>query len=151
MDRIRLLKKPNKPVSLPRQGALPPDVHDFEQQSIDAINAALAARRPLLIRGEPGVGKSQLARAAAHQLKRALITFVVDSRTEFSDWPTLKSVVRFTRISMKPNSDSPKKNIFGPAHYGGPLTGTVRRNGPSIRGSHMSDRKNGNRWTEPCF
>ena len=85
MDRIKLLEKPNKPVPLPRQGALPPDVHDFEQDSIDAINTALAARRPLLIRGEPGVGKSQLARAAAHELKRALITFVVDSRTESRD------------------------------------------------------------------
>jgi hypothetical protein len=35
-----------------------------------AINAALAAGRPLLVRGEPGVGKSQLALAAARALDR---------------------------------------------------------------------------------
>lgn len=50
-----------------------------------AIDAALAADRPLLIRGEPGVGKTQLAWAAAARLKRALVTFAVDSRTESRD------------------------------------------------------------------
>jgi MoxR-like ATPase len=87
MDRIKLLEIDdlNEPVGLPKQGASPRESHLFEQSSIDAINAALGARRPLLVRGEPGVGKSQLARAAAQCLKRALITFVVDSRTESRD------------------------------------------------------------------
>ena len=85
MDQIKLLKDPGKPIPLPVVGTLPPDLHVFEQRSIDAINAALAALRPLLVRGEPGIGKSQLARAAAHQLGRAFISFVVDSRTESRD------------------------------------------------------------------
>ncbi len=85
MERPKLLQNPGEPVPLPVVGALPPDVHVFEQRSVDAINTALAARRPLLVRGEPGVGKSQLARAAAHQLGRAYISFVVDSRTESRD------------------------------------------------------------------
>lgn len=85
MERIKLLANPGVPISLPVIGALPPDVHVFEQPSVDAINTALAARRPLLIRGEPGVGKSQLARAAAHVLARSFISFVVDSRTESRD------------------------------------------------------------------
>jgi MoxR-like ATPase len=38
-----------------------------------------------LVRGEPGVGKSQLARAAAKELGRAYIKYVVDSRTESRD------------------------------------------------------------------
>jgi MoxR-like ATPase len=50
-----------------------------------AIRAALAARRPLLVRGEPGVGKTQLAFAAANVLKRPLVSKVVDSRTEARD------------------------------------------------------------------
>jgi MoxR-like ATPase len=64
---------------------VPEQVHLFEQKSIDAINAALAARRPLLIRGEPGVGKSQLARAAAKSLKRAYVSYVVDAHSESKD------------------------------------------------------------------
>lgn len=59
--------------------------HIFEQADIDAIEAALAARRPLLVRGEPGVGKSQLARAAAMALKWGFCRKVVDSRTEARD------------------------------------------------------------------
>jgi MoxR-like ATPase len=39
--------------------------HVLDRTSQLAINAALAAGRPLLVRGEPGVGKSQLALAAA--------------------------------------------------------------------------------------
>jgi MoxR-like ATPase len=41
--------------------------------------------RPLLVRGEPGVGKTQLAEAAAAVLERAFYPFVVDSRTESRD------------------------------------------------------------------
>ena len=50
-----------------------------------AIRAAIAARRPLLVRGEPGTGKTQLAWAAAAMLKRPLLTFTVDSNTESRD------------------------------------------------------------------
>jgi len=60
-------------------------VHVFDQDSIAAINAAIAAQRPLLIRGEPGTGKSQLARAVAKQLKYAFFSFVVDSHCESRD------------------------------------------------------------------
>lgn len=60
-------------------------VHIFEITSIYAVNAAIASGRPLLIRGEPGVGKSQLARAAAKWLQRVFIPFTVDIRTEAQD------------------------------------------------------------------
>jgi MoxR-like ATPase len=59
--------------------------HRFEPRQLKAINAALAASRPLLVRGEPGIGKSQLARAAAKALQRAFIQHVVDARTESRD------------------------------------------------------------------
>ncbi len=57
----------------------------FDATAKDAINAALAINRPLLIKGEPGVGKSQLAKAAAVALERAYIPFVVNSCTEAKD------------------------------------------------------------------
>jgi MoxR-like ATPase len=70
---------------LPAAGNRPPQFHVFDGDSIDAIDAALAAQRPLLLRGEPGIGKSQLARAAALVLRRAYVQEVVDARTESSD------------------------------------------------------------------
>jgi MoxR-like ATPase len=72
-------------VRLPARGVLPKQTHVFDIDSIRAINAALAARRPLLVRGEPGIGKSQLARAAAKQLRRPYLQHVVDARTESQD------------------------------------------------------------------
>lgn len=66
-------------------GDMPEAVHQFGPRQIRAINAALAARRPLLVRGEPGSGKSQLARAAAKALGRAFIPYTVDVRTESRD------------------------------------------------------------------
>src|SRR6267142_19667 len=42
-----------------------------------AVNAALALERPLLIRGEPGTGKTLLAEAVAESLAVRLITWTV--------------------------------------------------------------------------
>jgi MoxR-like ATPase len=72
-------------VRLPRHGGIGDQVHLFDLRQARAINAALAAGRPLLVRGEPGTGKSQLARAAAQVLGRAYIQYVVDSQTESRD------------------------------------------------------------------
>ncbi|MCB1777225.1 MAG: MoxR family ATPase, partial [Candidatus Competibacteraceae bacterium] len=76
---------PGKSVPLERSQSTPEQVHVFSQREIDAIEAALAARRPLLVCGEPGIGKSQLARAAAVDLGRAYVQHVVDSGTESRD------------------------------------------------------------------
>ncbi|HEX9620243.1 MAG TPA: MoxR family ATPase [Polyangiaceae bacterium] len=72
-------------VRLEQRGTLPAPAHVFDERSINAVNAALAARRPLLVRGEPGTGKSQLARATAEHLGRPLISKVIDNRTEARD------------------------------------------------------------------
>ena len=58
------------------------DVHEFLDADIDALNAALAAKRPLLLRGEPGVGKTQLAIAAAINLGWGYCETIVDGRTD---------------------------------------------------------------------
>ncbi len=72
-------------IKLTGTGDMPEAVHQFESRQIRAVNAALAARRPLLVRGEPGIGKSQLARAAAAALGRAFVSYTVDARTESRD------------------------------------------------------------------
>ncbi|MEX1368359.1 MAG: MoxR family ATPase [Nannocystaceae bacterium] len=71
--------------TLPELPGLPATPHRFERRSLHAINAALAAGRPLLVRGEPGTGKSQLARAAAFLLGRSYVWRVMDVQTKVSD------------------------------------------------------------------
>src|SRR5258706_4364108 len=50
-----------------------------------AVNASLALERPLLIRGEPGTGKTLLAEAVAEALSLRLITWNVKSTTRAQD------------------------------------------------------------------
>ncbi len=47
-----------------------------------AVNAAITLERPLLIKGEPGTGKTQLAFEVADALKAPLITWHVKSTTK---------------------------------------------------------------------
>ena len=51
----------------------------------DAIDLTVASGRPLLVRGLPGTGKSDLARAAAEYLQRAFVYEVITARTEPQD------------------------------------------------------------------
>ena len=75
----------NEPFDLPTRGSWPASRHIFDEESANAILMAWAAERPLLVRGEPGTGKSQLARAAAEELGRLFVSEVVHSRTEPQD------------------------------------------------------------------
>lgn len=59
--------------------------HFWDERSLYAVVAAVAAGRPLLVRGEPGTGKTQLARAAAHLLNRRFIGVVVQPYLEAQD------------------------------------------------------------------
>ncbi len=93
-------------------------VHVFEQREIDAVNAALAACRPLLVRGEPGIGKSQLARAAAAVLGRAFVTYVVDARTESRDllWH-YDAVARLADAQLLGTLDKPDTSSLAVQNY----------------------------------
>lgn len=82
---MKFLSSEQLELELPAGGHLPATYHVFEPDDVRAINAALAAHRPLLVRGEPGTGKSQLARAAAQGLGRAFVSTVIDARTEPGD------------------------------------------------------------------
>lgn len=74
-----------KPYVLPAMGGRRASAHVFDLKSILAVNTALACNRPLLVRGEPGAGKSQLARAVAVALERVFVSRFVDVRTEAQD------------------------------------------------------------------
>lgn len=103
------------PVHLEALGGLTQSVHVIDKKSIDALNAALAARRPLLVRGEPGTGKSQLARAAAVLLERNFVAHAVDARTETRDLLyTVDAVARLAAAQLmgamhKTDADTEKR------------------------------------------
>jgi MoxR-like ATPase len=76
---------PTVPFDLEPVDGWPAQRHQFESDSVWAVQAALATCRPLLVRGEPGTGKSQLARAAAQVMNRPFLYQVITSRTEVTD------------------------------------------------------------------
>jgi len=74
-----------KEIELPATGSWPASRHRFDDEQVRALRAAEAAGRPLLVRGDPGTGKSQLAHAAAAATRRLFLSVVVDARSEASD------------------------------------------------------------------
>ncbi|MBK6853587.1 MAG: MoxR family ATPase [Burkholderiales bacterium] len=59
--------------------------HQWSARERDALALAAAANRPLLVRGEPGTGKTQLARAAAAHLGWDLEAVTIHARYEPQD------------------------------------------------------------------
>ncbi len=58
----------------------------FDSQVLDAINAALYLRRPLLVEGQPGTGKTSLAYAIAYELKLGpVLSWAVTSRSTLKE------------------------------------------------------------------
>ena len=51
----------------------------------DAVNVAVALEKPLLVRGEPGTGKTVLAEAIAESLVMELISWNIKSTTKAQD------------------------------------------------------------------
>ena len=99
------------PSILPAMASWPQAAHVFEPEHIVALRAAEAAGRPLLVRGDPGTGKSQLAHAAAVAARRQFLSLVVDARTEATDmmW-RFDAVARLAdaHLASVPGSSAPK-------------------------------------------
>lgn len=72
-------------VTLTPTGSWKQTAYLLEQKSANALKMALATNRPLLVKGEPGLGKSYLALAAAQILDRAFMAEVINSHTEGQD------------------------------------------------------------------
>jgi MoxR-like ATPase len=69
----------------PRRRALAAG-YQADPRTVELVNTALYLRRPLLVTGEPGVGKSTLAYAVAHELKLGpVLRWPINSHTQRRD------------------------------------------------------------------
>lgn len=56
-----------------------------DPKEIELVNAALYLRRPLLVTGKPGTGKSSLAEAVAHELGLEMFRWAITTQTTLKD------------------------------------------------------------------
>src|SRR5207244_1828658 len=62
------------------------EVFQTSEEEVELVNAALYLRRPLLITGKPGSGKSSLAYSVARELKLGpVLRWSITSSTKLSD------------------------------------------------------------------
>ena len=61
---------------------------------LQVVNIAIALGKPLVIKGEPGTGKTELARAVAEALGKELITWNIKSTTKAQDGLYVYDVVQ---------------------------------------------------------
>jgi MoxR-like ATPase len=71
----------------------------------NAVNVSIALGRPLLIRGEPGTGKTLLAHSIARSLEKKLITWNIKSTTKAHDGLYVYDTVQRLNDSRFNNKD----------------------------------------------
>ncbi len=93
------------------------ELHRPEPEELEAINAALYLRRPLLVTGFPGTGKSTLAHAVAHELKLGrVLRWPVVSRTVLQDGLyRYDALARLQDVQIAASGGGPAAAGSGPA------------------------------------
>jgi len=77
-----------------------------------AVNAAIHLERPLLVKGEPGTGKTLLAHEIAKSLKKPLITWHIKSTTLAQ-----QGLYEYDAVSRLRDSQLGGENVDNMAHY----------------------------------
>lgn len=90
-------------------------------EEIEMVNAALYLRRPLLITGKPGTGKSSLAYAVAHELKLGEVLYwPITTRTTLKDG--LYSYDAIGRLQEVKQSETKNEYVENPQRIADYLT-----------------------------
>jgi MoxR-like ATPase len=88
-----------------------------DPSEVELINAALLLRRPLLVTGKPGTGKSSLARAVAHELKLGpVLTWPINTRSTLAE-----GLYRYDAIGRAQDPDKATSAEIGKYLTLGPL------------------------------
>ena len=77
-----------------------------------AVNAAIALERPLLVKGEPGTGKTELARQVAQALGLRLIEWHVKSTTKAA-----QGLYEYDAVSRLRDSQLGDERVHDVANY----------------------------------
>lgn len=92
-----------------------------DEALVEAVNLAIFLERPLFLRGEPGCGKTRLARAIAHELQLPLECWHVKSTSRAQDGLyTYDAVRRLHDVQLshaRPDDEELRKRIDDPLHY----------------------------------
>ena len=77
-----------------------------------AVNAAVTLERPLLVKGEPGTGKTELARQVAASLKMEIIEWNIKSTTRAQ-----QGLYEYDAVSRLRDSQLGSERVHDVAHY----------------------------------
>lgn len=118
------------------------ELHRPEPEELEAVNAALYLRRPLLVTGFPGTGKSTLAHAVAHELKLGrVLRWPVVSRTVLQD-----GLYRYDALARLQDV---QLAASGARRRGRPTGPRARQPAPGRHPASGSTSGSG-RWARPC-
>ena len=96
---------PTSPSALPvlaRRRLSDPALYEASPELIDAVNVALHLDRPLLLAGEPGVGKTDFASSLAWDLGLSLFTFDTKSTSTATDvFYTYNALAHFHVVQLE--------------------------------------------------
>lgn len=117
------LRYAGKRLKSSRMGVNPQRLHPYipNPELVEAVNLAIHLKRPLLLKGEPGCGKTRLAHAVAHELQLPYEAWYIKSNSRARDGLYSYDAISRLRDAQLINSGIIKqediKRVQDPAAY----------------------------------
>jgi len=84
-------------------------VIDKDSEELNVVNAGIYLKRPILITGKPGIGKSSLAYAIKEELGLELVKWEITTKTTLKDGLySYDAIARLREVSLKSKDDNAK-------------------------------------------